>query len=187
MNKLICSLILSMLFLQSYGQGKNSNQADSLYSANIEWSELKYKSYSIERPVEWKIDTSGSMGLELILMSPMEIQEDQFMENVNLATEVVPDSTITLEEYVGFSTEQILSYITDSEILSSKKSTAEDLPHHQIEFTGRQGIFDLYFTQRYYLINHTAYILTMTTRESTQNKYKWYIAPIFDSFQIVHK
>lgn len=163
--------------------GKKISQ-DSLYSTNLEWSKITHNEYSLDHPKEWTVDTSGTMGLALILLSPLEIAEDQFRENVNLTLEVLADSTLTLTEYIEFSKDQILQYITDAVIISTEENLDSTPPFQQMTFTGRQGVFDLYFTQRYFLINNTVYVLTMTTRITTQEKYKWYISPIFDSFQV---
>jgi len=180
MYKFIYILIFTSCFLSI--QAQEGSIIDSTQGSSVKWNELDYREFTIKHPSDWTIDTSGTMGLNLIILSPLEIPEDQFRENLNFVLQQDLDSSMTLEQFVELSETQILQMITAAEIISSQKNSTTTPPHHDIVFKGTQGIYDLKFVQRYILIDSKAYVLTFTAQQSNFNNYEQYILSMLDSF-----
>jgi len=178
--KLIGTLIL-LLELTACAQSED-NKTQTIVIDDCK--SLTENNYSINYPEDWELNKSGLMGSSFILFSPLSSEQDQFKENINLLIQDLTGHNLNLEKYAAISEEQIKTMITDGNILESKRVTTDTLSHHQIIYTGRQGIFNLKFEQYYWVIGDKAYVLTLTCEETQFENYQKVGEEILNSFKL---
>lgn len=149
-----------------------------------EWLQLDRDGYSIQYPSDWEVDESGQMNTTLILLSAQEDPMDSFQENVNLLLQNLTGMGIDLDKFVEVSLAQIKVMIADNEVLDSQRKEAQGQEFHQVVFKGQQSGFDLTFVQYYWIIEETAYVLTLTAETDKYEKFKATGLKILDSFMI---
>lgn len=147
-----------------------------------EWGSFKCNKYSISYPLDWKIDTSKQMGIDLFIFSQPESFNDKFRENVNVLASNVEGLHVTLDTFVKVSLNQIESMATDYKIIESKLYKAGDKVYHKIDFTAKQGVFNLHFVQYYFATSSNVYTVTLTTEFDKFNLYKPDGMKMLDSF-----
>lgn len=136
--------------------------------------------YSIKYPGTWEIDQSGQMGMSFALFSPIKFDGDQFRENVNLVIQDLTGYDLDLVGYANISENQIRSMMQDSEILISEKKG----DYHLMVYSATMGQYKLKFSQRYWISQNKAYILTFTAEQSEYDNYEGIGHTIMDSFNI---
>lgn len=141
---------------------------------------LDDKEYTIKYPGTWEVNQSGQMGMSFALFSPLSFDGDQFRENVNLIIQDLSGHEMDLTDFVNLSENQIRTIMQDSEILKSEKSG----DNHLMIYSATMGQYKLKFSQRYWLINNKAYILTFTAEQTEFDNYKGISNQIMNSFQI---
>ncbi len=148
-----------------------------------EWKSIDRSQYTIQYPVSWRLDESGKMGMDFLVASPIESQEDKFAENINLVIQDVSGMNIDLNKYVEISENQIKTMITNPVIIKSERIKG-DKEFHQIIFSGEQGVYKLKFKQQYRVINNKAYVLTYTAEQKAYDKYLGIADKIIISFML---
>lgn len=141
---------------------------------------LDDEKYLIKYPGTWEVDQSGQMGMSFALFSPLSFDRDQFRENVNLVIQDLTGHDMDLTDFVNLSENQIQSMMQNGEILKSEKSG----DYYMMIYTGTMGKYQLKFSQRYWLIDNKAYILTLTAEQKEFDNYQGIGNQIMDSFQI---
>ena len=148
-----------------------------------DWASLEGKEFSVQHPKNWTLDKSGIMGTNFILFSPLSNAEDTFKDNVTFIIQDLVGYKLTLKQYTNISKNQIKNMITDSKILSCTTEKRHYLDFQKLIYTGKQGIYNLQFTQYYWVENSKAYVLTFT-EESKYGQYKIKGNKILNSFII---
>lgn len=136
------------------------------------WKTIKGEGYTILCPPEWTIDSSGTVGTELIFFTPMDSTGDQFRENFNLIVQDLSGLNMTLDKYTEISVEQIKTLIQNSNLISSEKVQEDGLVFQKLFYTGTSGMNKLKFEQFYFVHDEKAYVLTLTCAESTFDKFQ---------------
>ena len=139
--------------------------------------------YSITHPSAWTIDTSKTLGMDMLLRSPLTDSLDDFSENVNVFIQDLNGQNYTLLKMGQESETLIKNMITDVEMIESKLESTGQEPYYKLAYKGRQGKFSLITIQRYYLINQTGFALTLTIKNGNEKEYVTIGEKIFDSFQ----
>lgn len=126
------------------------------------WKVIDEADYALQYPGDWELNQSGAMGTQLVVLAPLASDEDQFRENVNMVTEQLPSSDITLDQYSELSLGQLERGINDFQMLENERVDGSPYPYHRMVFTGSQGIYELKFEQHYRVVADKAYVLTFT-------------------------
>lgn len=147
-----------------------------------EWVSFKCENFSINYPSSWRIDTSKNMGIDLFIFSKLDPANDKFSENVNVLSSNVEGLNVTLDTFVKVSKKQIESMATDFNILESKLYKIGDKVYHKIDFTAKQGVFNLHFVQYYFATLMNVYTVTLTTELDKYDLYKVDGIKMLDSF-----
>ena len=183
MTKILTTLTL--LALIACGQTAVKQESDIIKAKTIDgWKTLSEANYSIQYPSTWELNQSGQMGTSLILFSPLENNEDQFRENVNLIIQDLTGQGIDLDKYSEISEGQVKTMITNSTLIESKRIKDENDEYHRLIYTGDQGIFHLKFEQYYWLENDKAYVLTLTCEQNKLWDFKDLGENILNSFSL---
>lgn len=146
------------------------------------WNKLDTKSYSIQFPDKWDLDTSKKFGTSFILFSPLESSKDQFKENVNMISQNISGQAINLAQITEMSMNQLKKMITNPVILENKKIKAGNHEYQRLIYTGEQGVFHLKWEQYYMIINDNAYVLTLTCEQTKFPVYQAMGEKILNSF-----
>lgn len=170
-------LILLFFPLSIYGQTLPSNDIG-------EWKTLTASNYSIQYPPTWELNESGYMGTSFIILSPLELDQDSFMENINLIIQDLDDKSIDLNKYVEISEDQIKIVITNSKMIESKRIKSESDEFHKVIYSGDQGELQLNYEQYYWVLNNKAFVLTFTTEQSKYDSFKEVGERILNSFRV---
>ncbi|MCB0523994.1 MAG: hypothetical protein H6576_05120 [Lewinellaceae bacterium] len=155
-------------------------------NAQPNWSVLNDQDFSIQYPKDWQLDQSGTMGSNFFLYSTLEGEGDSFRENFNLMVNDLREYPgMTLKELAEGGRQQIMAMITDVKIKEFKEVTTKYDHYYLVEYTGKQGNFDLYWKQRYMLTESGyMYVLTFTAEEGQFARYSEKADQVFNTFQI---
>lgn len=151
-----------------------------------EWETFNKPTYSIKYPQSWELNQNQQKGLEFILFTALESEQDKFKENINLVIEDLTGKDIDLKTYSEISESQIKKYFFKAQILENIL-VKKELEYQKIIYTGKQGAFQLKFEQYYFIIDHMAYILTFTSEETKFEMYKEEAEKILNTFNVIRK
>lgn len=139
--------------------------------------DLKYKIYynelnkiSMKYPEDWEIKEINQL-VVVAFLSPMENNSDTFRENVNIIIEGLPDSGTDLQTYVEIGLTQLQNGITDFKLNASRDTTIGNIPAKILEYTGKQGQYDLSCLQAFLVTDNTAIVATYTAAGNKTDKY----------------
>jgi hypothetical protein len=149
-----------------------------------DWTTHKSKNYSISYPTDWRLDTSKTMGIDAFFFSPADSAKDKFRENVNILTSSFDGQDISLDSFFHVSEQQIKMAATDCVILESKLYPTGKSSFYKIDFTSRQGIFQLRFIQYYFVKNGSGYTVTLTTMEDSYSNFEATGMRVLNSFAL---
>lgn len=142
-----------------------------LKTENFAVYENQTYSFKMEYPSTWKA-AEGAAGAIVAFLSPLESKEDFFSENVNvLAEDLSAHPTLTVEGYAELGIAKLPMFITDFKLIGTRKHTLSGLPTQIIEYTGRQGVFQIHILQAMTIANKKAYVLTFTAEEANYERY----------------
>lgn len=176
MNK----LILTILILANFLTANATNQ----YSVDNPKT-IEDPSFTIEYPEDWEIDQSGMVGTTFVIYFPLESEDDNFRENINLMIQDLNGQKINLNQFTEISQEQIKDFITNSEIKESKNLKNNKREYHKIIYSGDQGTHHLMFEQYYWIVKGKAYVLTFTSTQDNFKSMQKKAEEIMNSFKIL--
>jgi len=179
--------LLAFLLFSPYlsAQTVIKQKADPEFAkSTLNWKKADEKDYSIQYPADWEFSKAGQMGTSFTVVSPMESNQDQFRENINLVIQSLGAQPIDLNKYVEISENQVKTMITHSSIIESKRVKDGANEYHRMVFTGDQGVYHLRFVQQYRIVNGSAYVLTFTCEQSKFAKFKENGEEILNSFKL---
>lgn len=139
--------------------------------------------FSIKYPRDWE-KLEGQFGTTVLFRSPAEDASDSFQENVNVAVEALPSSSITLDQYYEAALPQVEKVITDFDLGSSDAFTRAGRSWRRIVYTGRQGQFALRFQQDFTVVGNRAYVLTFVAERDRFSEFLPVAEAILGSFQV---
>jgi hypothetical protein len=147
-------LILSIVFMSRICVAQERASADT--------ASFSKNNFTIRFPASWRIDSSGLMGSQVFLFSPLENPADQFRENVNVLIQDLAGSQVDLQRYKEITESQIDQMVTDGKLLESN-IVKSDRPHYKVVYEMRQGKFLLRIISLCYIRDEKAYLVTFTS------------------------
>ncbi len=181
MKKILITLFLIIIF--TWGQSSAMRPSDCiLYNQDTEWETFETDEFAIQYPKTWELNQEGLMGTSFILFAPVDNDEDQFRENVNLLVQDLTGLNMDIDQYTKISEGQISTLISNAKLIKSIRVKEGKNEYHKMIYTGDQGVFHLKYEQYYWVINDKAYVLTFTTEVSSYSKYQKIGESILNSF-----
>lgn len=162
--KKVLTLLLFSISIISYSQD--------------DWIKLERDPYSISYPSTWELNESGQMGTKFIIAAPVQMDGDQFQENINLIVQDVSAHNMDLTDFVNLSEQQIGSIFGPIE----KSERVGDM--HKLVYKGTMGTMNLKLVQYLSMNGGDAYILTFTAEQKEFDKYETIAIQIMDGFEI---
>jgi serine/threonine-protein kinase len=149
------------------------------------WPAVNDTTYRLRFPDTWTVDQSGMFGSRFFLFAPLDTAGDTFRENVNLMmNDMRAYPQATLEYLADGAKQQIEQLITDAKVHEFRIAYNGDDKYYLMEYTGKQGQFNLHWKQLYVLANGTFYVLTFTAEESQYTRYLPLAERMFASFAL---
>jgi hypothetical protein len=137
-----------------------------------------------EYPAGWKAD-EGAAGAVVVFYSPLEGSDDKFSENVNILVEdVSAHPGMTIRKYTETGIAQLASFFTDFRLVDNRRHTVDGRRARLIEYTCRQGEFQLHVLQAMTIADGKAYVLTFTAEEANYERYLPAARRIMESFKV---
>ncbi len=143
-----------------------------------------YYDMEIEYPTSWTVN-EGFMGSVVAFASPLEPGGDQFSENVSVVVEdLAKNPGMTLAEYEKAAMGPLAKLGTDFKLKDRRNVTISGRPAVLVEYTHRQGAFELHVLQAVIVANGRAYVATFTAEEKSFARYKPVGLQIVNSLEI---
>lgn len=146
--------------------------------------ELRKEAYKIEYPKSWTLDTSGRMGAELFILSPMENESDKFRENLNIIIQDLSGQNINLEKYKEITDRQFEQLGESGRVYGSGIGTCNGFPCFQTSYMLIQNGFKLRASSICEIKNDKAYLVTFTTDFNKYDQYKKSGEDMLSSFSL---
>ncbi|MFH1402606.1 MAG: PsbP-related protein [Patescibacteria group bacterium] len=193
---IIIAIVIGIGFLISQKLNDVDSDKNNPTSANTENVEIKnniettYQNYvnqdfniKLSYPDIYELQ-EGLMGTVAVFLSPKESSTDLFQENLNVIVQDLSAQPMTLDEYNDLSLGQIETLITDSKIISSKKTTLAGKSAYEVIYTGRQGQYNLKWRQLWTAIDNKAYVLSYTSEINQFDNYFEVFDKMINSFEV---
>jgi len=146
------------------------------------WILMDQSDFALSYPAIWSLDQSGQAGTKFILFIGQN--NSGFRDNVNLIIQDLKGLGFDLDKYVTLSEGQVKTMITNSQVIESKRIKSELGEFQEVIFTGDQGVFHLKWRQRYWVKGEKAFVLTLTTSQTTYEQCTQVSQKLFDSVQL---
>lgn len=198
-NKIYLLLLLVILILIA---GCNNDTQNDIYDNKaVEDNEVKNndngesddilvytnEEYGIECTYfnHWELK-QNYLGTIVMFMSPLENEEDEFRENVNIVVEDLSaqEMEIDLETYSEASIDVLKKTLPDVNVLSNESYSLNDLDANRITFIGTQDIYSIKFMQVHAIKEGKAYVITYSASEDKYDEYMVYMNQILEDFTI---
>lgn len=188
------TLIYSTLILALFACNSTINESPKNLLAEITDDEVKipkaddgFEAYEtddtwIMYPEDWTIDTSEADGINFFIYSPLVEKADLFQENFNLATEKLPNNSITTDYYIKRALEMIETSFSDLEVLENKEHKGNAGTYRTIIYTASMSGMKLKWKQSVYIKNTVAYIVSFTALEDTFDEFDTISDKVMKSF-----
>ena len=122
------------------------------------------------------------MGTKVIFFSPLESADDQFSENINILTQDLTTSPMTLKEYTDLSIQQINTLVTNGKVIESTTIQTPNGEGQRLVYTMDQGKLHLQFEQVFIIKKDKVYIVTYSAEIDSYQKYLSKASHALESF-----
>lgn len=147
------------------------------------WKKFDDISYTIMYPGDWDLNTGGANNTSFILVAP-GTEKKAFRENINLLISKLPNSEIGIDFFAKASEQQIAANFQNSELIESTRVRTDDTEYQKMIYTGSRNGIELKFTQRYWVIDGVAYVLTFSSNNDTWDQLASTVEGVFDTFTL---
>src|SRR5688500_3758207 len=104
---------------------------------------IKRANYTITSPPSWSIDSSGRMGMDVYLLSPLAGKNDDFRENVNVFVQSLKGMNYDLLRMGKESEVQVGHLMTNVQILESRIDSSSSGTYYLLKYKAEQGRYML--------------------------------------------
>lgn len=122
-------------------------------------------------PEEWELQATEEDGLKFSIFSPLDGANDMFRENMNMTTEALPNSSITLSYYVESAMEMITTSIPGVKVLENKTVNGKYGDYQKVVYSGDYGGMNLKWKQFVQIKGATAYVVSFTALSDTYDEF----------------
>ncbi len=140
--------------------------------------------YTLNYPSDWELDTSGQNSTTMVLFSPEQPAQDDFLQNISLIIQDLAGLDIDMDQYVAITLEQIETVMEGATVVDNTRKSGVKPEFHTMAFTGKQSNLNMYYKQYYYLLNETAYVLSFACLQEGLSAIEETATQILDSFNL---
>jgi serine/threonine-protein kinase len=154
------------------------------YSQTIQDIEFVNKIYQIKYPKNWQLDSSKTMGTDLLLFAPLENESDKFRENVNIIIQNLAGQNIDLEKYKLITDKQLENAALDAKVSESEIVKAGNESFYRTTYAMTQGKLKLKISSKCFIKNDKAFLVTFTSEIEKYDSYKKIGEEILNTFRL---
>jgi hypothetical protein len=136
----------------------------------------------LKYPGDWELNETGLMGTSFIFLSKQENESDLFRENVNLLIQDLAGMNVNLDQFIEITEEQVNTLMEEGKLIESARVNEKNAEYQRMQYSGKQGPYNLMFFQYIWVIDTKAYILTFTSEQDSFEKYKNAATHLLNSF-----
>jgi len=138
--------------------------------------------FSVEYPKDW-IFEEGLMGVIVVLAGPF-LEEEQFMININITSEDLPNfPKMSLEDYSRVSEMQLKKVAENYQEVDKYDTAIADCPAIVCTFTSDYEGTAMMQTQIYFLKGNVAYVITYSATPQSHGQYYECFEGVVSSFK----
>lgn len=155
--------------------------------AQDDWQILSTDNYSIQYPKDWtSSDQKPQPSVQFLLLSDeSSLSEDNFRENINMTIENLKGKSISIDEYVKISIDQISAQIPNAKIITNESTKIDGNDAKEVIWSADFGNnMVLKFKQILLINSDSAYILTYSSTVTEFSKYEDIGDKILQSFKL---
>jgi hypothetical protein len=154
------------------------------YSQTIQKTEFVNKMYQIKYPKNWQLDSSKTMGTDLLLFAPLENESDKFRENVNIIIQNLAGQNIDLEKYKLITDNQLANAALDAKVSESEIVKTGSESFYRTTYAMTQGKLRLKISSKCFIKNDKAFLVTFTSEIEKYDSYKKIGDEILNTFRL---
>ena len=170
MIRCICTALLILIFSQPSNCQTGQKEALKVFKA---------EDYIISYPTSLKLDNDGTNGLQFILFTEKDTEDDDFIENINLVSQDLTSMDIDLDGFVEITRNELQDV---GEIVESERIMAKGYEYHRMVYTYTQNGIQLTFLQHGLIANNTLYMLTFSAKSDSFEEYYLEMEQVMLSF-----
>ncbi len=121
--------------------------------------------YDLDYPENWELDESKTKGPAIFFFSPVEDEEDQFRENVNIMVQDLSGTGLDFKGYIDLSKDQFKGFGAKVYELRVVEEPTDGVQEAILSYAMEQFGLQLRCYQRLKMIDDTAYLITFTAEE----------------------
>jgi len=147
------------------------------------WKTLELREFSVTYPQSWVIDTSGNSGMDFLILSPFNYEDDSFNDFVNLAIMPMYGSGKNLDTYIADVVRDIPFFYTKAIITKNNKEKKSGKDCYVLTYAGMLNTFPTAIHQYIWFENEKSYTLTYTAEQGSFEKWFKNAERIMDSLK----
>ncbi len=149
-------------------------------SQDIVYSTPKFE---IKYPASWKLNTSKIAATELMIVAPMENENDKIGENVSLRIQKIKDRKFTMATYKEFFEEGIKSQESSSKIFHSSIVKLDGMEYFDISYEEENSGYKIIVNRFCFIKHKKLYSLSLNVEADKFEQYRETGMNILKSFQ----
>jgi len=153
-------------------------------SPAIEEIEFVSQTYQFKHPRNWQLDSSKTMGTDLLLFAPLENESDQFRENVNIIIQNLAGQNIDLEKHKQITDKQLESVGIDAKVSESAIQKNGNESFYRTTYVIAQGKLKLKISSKCFIKNDKAFLITFTSEVDKYDNYQKIGEEILNTFRL---
>jgi|GEM_PF-3717878 len=142
----------------------------------------KESSFRLWYPEEWEVKENWAAAA-VIITSPVESEQDNFRENLNVIVEPNPEK-VSFDQLKKNVMSLLERGITQFELVSSEERESNGKPSIQLVYNGVQGIYHITYLQTIVWDEDQSYYITFVSTSDRYEKYVYRAKTMMSSFQI---
>ena len=175
------TIILSLAALSGWlflGRDTSEPEERSLYRDSALGFRVNY-------PQTWSEEQRDDLFAEgVVFLSPLEDEQDRFMERVNISVEMLPQDA-SLTQYTQQSVAEI-EQLSDPNVGEASEVVLDDREGRLVVYNGEENGNPVRRMQVWSLANDRAYVITYTARSESYSRYLPIANEIIESFKITN-
>ncbi|PWU03751.1 MAG: hypothetical protein C5B52_02815 [Bacteroidetes bacterium] len=142
--------------------------------------------FLVQYPKGWQVDTSGRLGTQVIVLSPLDNDSDKFSANLNVIIQDLKGQNIDLNRYKEITDDQLTQAVSDTTGMISKVIQSGKGSYYRVAYILTNGALKLQINSICYIKDEKAYLLTFSNEYDQLERYKKISQDVLNSFSITN-
>lgn len=174
-----CAAVLAAMLLTAVA----TCNAEETKKKALDNTPFNGRDYELKFPDTWEINSSGMMGTDVIGLTPMEGNDDNFRENINVVLENLPEG-ITAQEYLDANITNMKKTFGLPEDAKFEKVKVGSCDGYHLHYSLKMGNYELDNDVYIVVVKNAAYIITCSNEKGKRDKYKKEMDGVVKTFKL---